>query len=88
MPSASPSTTGLGLPWMPLNAATGPVFAPYSPSRSHDHRFCRKKSCCGVVKSLFEPSVQKARNEPSTQLIEATSCKERSNTTIKAEEHS
>jgi hypothetical protein len=28
-----------------------------------------------------------AQNGPSTQLIEATSCVERSNTTIKAEEH-
>jgi hypothetical protein len=29
-------------------------------------------------KLLFEASVQKARNEPSTQLIESTSCVERS----------
>jgi hypothetical protein len=42
---------------------------------------------CGVVKSLFEDSVQKAQNEPSTQLIEATSCVERFNTTIKVKEH-
>jgi len=47
-----------------------------------------KKSSCGVVKLLFEARVKKARNEPSTQLIEATSCVERSNATIKAEEHS
>jgi hypothetical protein len=40
------------------------------------------------MKSLFEASVQKARNRPSTQLIEATSCIERSNTTIKDKEHS
>jgi hypothetical protein len=26
------------------------------------------------VKSLFEATVQKAQNRPSTQLIEATSC--------------
>jgi hypothetical protein len=38
------------------------------------------------VKSLFEASVQKARNGPSTQLIEATSCVERWNATIKADE--
>jgi hypothetical protein len=38
-------------------------------------------------KSRFEASVQKARNGPSTQLIEATSCVERSKATIKAEEH-
>jgi hypothetical protein len=46
------------------------------------------KSSCGVVKSLFEASVKKAQKEPSTQLIEGTSCVERSNATIKAEEHS
>ena len=45
-----------------------------------------KKLSCGVVKLLFEASVQKARNGPSTQLIEATSCVERSNATMKAEE--
>jgi hypothetical protein len=38
------------------------------------------------VKSLLEASVQKAQNGPSTQLIEATSCVERWNVTIKAEE--
>jgi hypothetical protein len=38
------------------------------------------------LKSLFEASVQKAQNGPSTQLIETTSCVERWNTTIKAEE--
>ncbi len=38
--------------------------------------------------ALFEASIQKAQNEPSTstQLIKATSCVERSNVTIKAEE--
>jgi hypothetical protein len=37
-------------------------------------------------KSLTEASVQKARNRPSTQLIKATSCVERSNATMKMEE--
>jgi len=37
-------------------------------------------------KSLSKASVKKARNGPSTQLIEATSCVERSNATMKAEE--
>ena len=36
----------------------------------------------------FEASVQKARNGPSTHVIKATSCVERLNATIKAEEHS
>jgi len=73
---------------MPLDAAIGRVFAPYRPSGRHGHQYRRKKSSCGVVKSLFEASVQKAQTEPSTQLIKAMSCVERSNATIKAEEHS
>ncbi len=36
----------------------------------------------------FEPSAQKAQNESSTQHIEATSCVERVNATVQAEEHS
>jgi len=39
-----------------------------------------------LVDIAFEASIQKARNGPSTQLIEATSCVERSNATMKAEE--
>jgi len=70
---------------MPLDAAIGQVFVPYRPSGCHGHRLCKKLSC-GVVKSLFEASVQKAQNGPSTQLIEATSCAERTNATIKVEE--
>jgi hypothetical protein len=73
---------------MPLDAAIGQVFAPYRPSGCHGHRYRRKKSSYGFVKSLFEASIQKAQNGPSTQLIEAMSCVERSNATIKAEEHS
>jgi hypothetical protein len=69
-----------------LDAAIGRVFAPYRPGGRHGHRFRRKKSSCGVVKPLFEASVQKARNGPSTQLTEATSCVERWIATIKAEE--
>jgi hypothetical protein len=72
---------------MPLYATISQVFTLYHPSRRHGHRFWHKKMSCGVVKSLFEDSVQKAQNEPSTQLIEATSCVERFNTTIKVKEH-
>ena len=50
--------------------------------------FCVKNRVVALWKSLFEASVQKARNGPSTQLIEVKSCVERSNTAIKAEEHS
>jgi hypothetical protein len=73
---------------MPLDAAIGPVFAPYRPGGRHGHQFWRKKSSCGVVKSLFDAIAQKAHNGPSTQLIKATSCIERSNDTMKAKEHS
>jgi len=73
---------------MPLDAAIWQVIAPYRPSGCHGHRFWRKKSSCGVVKSLFEASVQKAQNGPSTHVIKATSCVERWNATINAEEHS
>jgi hypothetical protein len=71
---------------MPLDASIGRVFTPYRPGGRHGHQFRRKKSSCGIVKSLFEASVQKARKGPSTQLIEATSCVEMWNATIKAEE--
>jgi hypothetical protein len=73
VPNASPSTVGLGLPYKPLDTAIGRVFVPYHPGGRHSHRFRRKKSSCGVVKSLFEASAKKARNGPSTQLIEKTS---------------
>jgi hypothetical protein len=45
---------------MPLDAAIWQVFVQYCPGGRHGHRFWRKKSSCGVVKSLFEDSVQKA----------------------------
>jgi hypothetical protein len=45
-----------------------------------------KNRVVALWKLLFEASVQKAQNGPSTQLIEAMSCIERSNTTIKAKE--
>ena len=41
---------------------------------------------CGVVKLLSKASVQKAQNRLSTQLIKGTSCVDRLNTTMKAEE--
>jgi len=72
---------------MLLDAVIGRVFTPYCPSGRHGHQFGRKKLSCGVVKSLFEASIQKARNGPFTQLIEVTSCVERSNAMIKAKEH-
>jgi len=85
--SASPSLAGLGLPKMPLNTMIGPVFALYCPCGCHGHQFRHKKLSCGVVESLFEASGKKGQNIPFTQLIEVTSCIERLNSRIKAEEH-
>jgi hypothetical protein len=45
-----------------------------------------KNQVVALRKTLSEASVQKARNGPSTQLIEATSCVKRWDTTMKAEE--
>jgi hypothetical protein len=55
---------------MPLDTAIGRLFALYRLDGRHGHRFWRKKSSCGVVKLLFEASIKKAQNGPSTQLIE------------------
>ncbi len=67
--------------------AIGQVFTPYHPGGHHGHRFWRKKNrVVALWKSLSEASIQKAQNRPSTQLIKTTSCVERSNATMKAEE--
>ena len=58
------------------------------PGGCNGHQFWRTKLSCVVVKSLFKASVEKAQNGPSTQLIKARSCLERSNTMIKSKEHS
>jgi len=71
MPSASPITVDLGLYYVPLYAATRPVFTPYRLG--------------GIelwhVKTLSGASVKKAQYRPYTQLIEATSCVETSEAT-------
>jgi hypothetical protein len=63
---------------MPLDAAIGRVFAPYCPSGRHGHQIWLKNQVVALYKSLSEASIQKARNGPSTQLIEAPSCVEKS----------
>jgi hypothetical protein len=45
-----------------------------------------KNRVVALWKSLSEASVKKARNGPSTQLIKAMSCAERSNIMMKVEE--
>jgi hypothetical protein len=69
--------------WTPPLGKNLPCIAP---AHTMVINFRRKKSSCGVVKLLSEASVEKARNGPSTLLIEATSCVERLNATIKAKE--
>ncbi len=69
--------------WTPPSGENSPCIAP---ADAMVIDFLRKKLSCGVVKSLSKASIQKARNGPSTQLIEAMSCVERSNTTITAKE--
>jgi hypothetical protein len=69
-----------------LDAAIRQVFALYCPGGRHGHQFWHKNRVVALWKSLSEASIQKARNRPSTQLIKATSCIERSNATLKAEE--
>ena len=55
---------------MPLDATIGWVFTLYCPGGCHGHQFWHRKS-------PSEASIQKARNGPCTQLIEAASCVER-----------
>jgi hypothetical protein len=72
MTSTLTDTAGLGLPYMPPDAAIRQVFTLYHPGRCHSNQIWRKKMSCGILKSLFEASFQKAQNEPFTQLIKAT----------------
>jgi hypothetical protein len=88
MPSASPSMASLGLPKLPLDVASGDCSPRIAPADAMVIDFGVQNRVVALWKSLFEASVQKARNGPSTQLIKATSCVERLNTTIKAKEHS
>jgi hypothetical protein len=71
---------------MPLDAAFRQVFAPYRLGGGHGHQFWCKRLPCGVVQLFSKASIQKAQNRPSDQLIKATSCVEKSHTTIGAEE--
>jgi hypothetical protein len=67
---------------MPLDASIGRVFVSYLPGGRYGHRFLCKKLSCGIVKMLFEASIKKAQNGPSTQLIETMSWVESLNTTF------
>jgi len=72
---------------MPLDAAIGGVFAPYRPGGRHGHQSRHKKMSCGIVEITFQSQCSKGtKRTPSTQLIEATSCVERSNARMKAVE--
>jgi hypothetical protein len=72
---------------MPLDAAIGRVNSPrIALADAIVINFSVKNGVVALWKSLSEASVQKARSGPSTQLVEATSCVERSNAMMKAEE--
>jgi len=57
-----------------------------SPAEAMVIDFGVKNRVVAMWKSLSKASVQNARNGPSTQLIKATVCVERSNATMKVEE--
>jgi len=69
---------------MPLDVAIGRVFVPYLVDAMVIN-FGVKNQVVALWKSLFKASIKMAPNGPYTQLIEATSCVERSNATMKAE---
>jgi hypothetical protein len=77
---------GPGLPLISLHATIRQVFAPYCPSGPHGHHFWHKNSSFGIVKLLSKASIQKAQNKPSNQIIEVTSCVNRLDATIGAED--
>jgi hypothetical protein len=68
---------------MPPSGKYSPRIAPVDAMVTN---FSGKNRVVALWKSLFEASIKKARNGPSTQLIKATICIERSNNMIKAEE--
>ncbi len=57
-----------------------------APANTMVINFGVKKQVVAFVKSLSEASIQKAQNRPSNQLIKATSCVDRLNAMMKAEE--
>ena len=59
---------------MPPDAAIGQVFTPYCPVVID---FDLKNQVVALWNLCFEASMQKAQNEPFTQLIEWTSCIEK-----------
>jgi hypothetical protein len=69
--------------WKPPKAEYSPRIAPVDAMVID---FGVKNRVVALWKSHFKASIQKTQNGPSTQLIKATSCVERSNATIKAEE--
>jgi hypothetical protein len=71
---------------MPLDSAIGQVFTPYCPSGCHGHWFWKKHQFLALWNCFSQASIQKEQNGPSTQLIKPTSCIERLNAKIGAEE--
>ena len=79
MPSTSPPRCH----WTPPSGEYLPRIAP---ANAMVIDFGVKNRVVALWKSLYEASIEKARNKPSTHYIEATSCVESSNATMKAEE--
>ncbi len=69
--------------WTPPSGEYSPCIAPVDTMVID---FGVKNRVVSLWKSLFEASIQMARNRPSTQLVKATSCVERSNATMRVEE--
>ncbi len=65
LPSASPSTAGLGLPQMPLDAAIGRVlvFTPYRLGGCHGRQFWHTKLSCGVAVITFQSQHSKGTKQ-------------------------
>jgi hypothetical protein len=71
---------------MPLDTAIGQVFPRIAPADAVVIDFGVKNRVVALWKSLSEASVKKAQNGPSTQLIKAMNCIERSTATMKTDE--
>ncbi len=73
---------------MPLDTTIGQDSPRIAPADAMVIDISVKNRVVALWKCCSKTSIQKAQHGPSTQLIEAASCVERSSATIKAEEHS
>ena len=72
---------------MPLDAAIGQVFALYCPSRRRGHRLrAQKIELWHCETAVLKLALKRHKTDPLLSSSKATSCVERSNATIQAEE--